>query len=154
MTAVVTVELLWIEKTVERWIRFGRVVEDEILDRRRRQVGFAAGSVFAFVRWAANDYGTQVARLDVLRAVEPGETYSTVPGVTPGAEMLLRAFGWTQVERTLRTIDAIEATGVDPCDVAPDHWRHVHNRLAAREPPRPYSAERHSAWLKRRRLDS
>ncbi|MDP3748832.1 MAG: DUF2840 domain-containing protein, partial [Phenylobacterium sp.] len=42
--------------------------------------------------------------------------------------------------------------GVDPCEVAPDHWRHVHDRLAAREAPRPYTPERHRAWLLRRRL--
>src|SRR3546814_8982775 len=32
------VDLLWIERRIERWIRFGRLVEDQILDRRRRRV--------------------------------------------------------------------------------------------------------------------
>lgn len=153
MSASLTaVHLLWVEKRVERWIRFGRVVHEEILDRRRRVVGFEPDSIFAFVRWAANDYGTAVSRLDVLRAVSPGEAYCTVPCVAPGADILLRTFGWTQTERALKAIDAIERGGVDPCDVAPDHWRHVHDRLAAREAPRPYTRERHRAWLLRRRL--
>lgn len=43
------VELTWVERQIENWIRFGRMVEDTILDRRRRVVGFAPGSVFAFV---------------------------------------------------------------------------------------------------------
>ena len=30
------VELTWIEKRIEHWIRFGRVALDEIVDRRRR----------------------------------------------------------------------------------------------------------------------
>jgi hypothetical protein len=38
--------------------------------------------------------------------------------------------------------------------VAPEHWRHVHNRLAAGETPRPYTRERHRAWLLRRELDT
>ena len=49
------VELTWIEKRIEHWIRFGRVAVDEIVDRRRRIVRFRPGAIFAFVRWAAND---------------------------------------------------------------------------------------------------
>ena len=44
-------------------------------------------------------------------------------------------------------IDAVEALGIDPSDVAPDHWRHVHNRLGAGYEPRPYSRDQHRAWL-------
>ncbi|WP_156448043.1 DUF2840 domain-containing protein, partial [Sphingobium sp. CCH11-B1] len=36
-----------------------------------------------------------------------------------------------------------------PCDAAADHWRHVHNRIAAGHQPRLYTIERHHAWLKR-----
>jgi hypothetical protein len=53
----------------------------------------------------------------------------------------------------LEAIAAIEAAGVDPCDVAPDHWRHVHSRLSAGERPRPYTAERHRAWFKRKAIE-
>ena len=52
----------------------------------------------------------------------------------------------------LQAIDAVEALGIDPADAAPDHWRHVHNRLAAGDEPRPYSREQHRAWLLRRRI--
>lgn len=149
-----TVELVWIEQRIERWIRFGRIIHDVNLDRRRRVVGFEAGAVFAFVRWAANDYGTALSRLDVLRAVGTGEAFCTVPCVSPGAEILLRVAGWTQVQRVLDVIAAIEHGRVDPCDVAPDHWRHVHGRLAVRDAPRPYTRERHRAWLQRKRLQS
>lgn len=68
------VELTWIEKRIEHWIRFGRVAVDEIVDRRRRIVRFRPGAVFAFVRWAANDYGTVSSRIDIVRAVGVGET--------------------------------------------------------------------------------
>jgi hypothetical protein len=30
------VELIWFEKRIEQWIRFGRDVAEQILDRRRR----------------------------------------------------------------------------------------------------------------------
>lgn len=147
------VELIWIEKQIEHWIRFGHDVAEQILDRRRRMLSFAPNSVFAYIRWAANDYGTVVSRIDILRAVAPGEPYSTVAYVRPGGEILLRISGWPKVERVLKAIDAIEAAAIDPAEACPDHWRHVHNRLAAGEAPRPYTLERHAAWLKRRALE-
>ncbi len=146
------VELVWFEKRIEQWIRFGHAVGEKILDRRRRILSFAPDSVFAYVRWAANDFGTVLSRIDVLRAVRPGEALSTVPFVRPGGEIYLRQSGWPKVERVLQAIDAVEQIGIDATDVCPDHWRHVHNRLAAGEAPRPYSRERHDAWLQRRRI--
>ena len=148
------VELIWLEKQIEHWIRFGRDVAEQIVDRRQRILSFAPGSIFAFVRWAGNDYGTVVSRIDVLRAVAPGEAYSTVGSVRPGGDILLRISGWPKVERVLQAIDAIEQLGVDPADACPDHWRHVHNRLAAGDAPRPYTREQHRAWLLRRRIDA
>ena len=147
------VELTWIEKRIEHWIRFGRVAVDEIVDRRRRIVQFRPGAIFAFVRWAANDYGTVSSRIDIVRAVGANEPFTTLPFVRPGGEILLKIEGWPKVSQVLAAIDATEAAGVDPCDAAPDHWRHVHNRIAAGQPPRPYTMERHRAWLKRREIE-
>ena len=151
---VTYVELLWLEKRIERWIRFGQIANEQILDRRRRVLSFAPSSIFAYVRWAANDYGTVVSRIDILRAVRPRETYSTVPYVRPGGEILLRLSGWSKVERVLQAIDAVEQLDVDPADASPDHWRHVDNRLTVGDMPRPYTIECHRAWLLRRRIDA
>lgn len=146
------VELVWIEKQTEHWIRFGRDVREQILDRRRRILFFPPGAVFGLVRWASNEHGTVVSRLDVVRAVAPGHSFQTVPTVTPGGDILLRAESWPKVERVLQLIDGIEATGIDPADVAPDHWRHVHNRLSAGEAPRAYTQRRHRAFLLRQEI--
>lgn len=146
------VELTHIEKRIENWIRFGREAREEILDRRRRIFSFRPGSVFAFVRWAANDFGTIISRIDIVRATEPGEPVQTLPFVRPGGDILLKIESWPRVEQVLRHIDAVEAAGIDACDVAPDHWRHVANRIGVGHEPRPYTIERHQAWLKRRRI--
>ena len=149
-----TVELLWLEKRIENRVRFGRPVLEKILDRNRRVLSFSPGSVFAFVRWTSNDFGTVLSRIDILRAVTPGQPYSTVPWITPGGESLLRLSGWPKVERVLQMIDVVEALGIDPVDAAPDYWHHVHNRLSVNETPRPYTRSRHQAWLHRRRVTS
>ena len=79
MSELTRVELTWLKNRIENWIRFGRIVEEHRINRQRRVVSFAPGSIFAFVRWASNDFGTVVSRIDILRAVRPNEYYSTVP---------------------------------------------------------------------------
>ncbi|RUX27824.1 DUF2840 domain-containing protein [Mesorhizobium sp. M2A.F.Ca.ET.042.01.1.1] len=149
-----TVELIWIEKRIEHRLRFGRPANQTIIDKRRRVVAFAPGSVFAFVRWAANDFGTIVSRIDIVRAVLPSEAYQTLPYIRPGGEILLKIAGWDKVERVLQLIDAIEVIGLDPVEAAPDYWRQTHNRLVAGGMPRAYSLEQHRAFLLRKRATS
>ena len=149
-----TVEILWLEKRIENRVRFGRSVSEKSLDRNRRLLSFAPGSIFAFVRWTSNDFGTVLSRIDILRAAMPGRSYSTVPWVKPGGESLLRLSGWPKVERVLQLIDTVEALDIDAADVAPDYWQHAHNRLWVNETPRPYTRSRHQAWLHRRRITS
>ena len=146
------VELLWLKQHIENWIRFGRITEERIINNNRRVVSFSPGSIFAFVRWASNDYGTVASRIDILRAVKPGQRCSTVPYIRPGAEILLRLAGWPKVEKVLQAIDAVETLGIDPAEVASEHWHHVHNRLSVNEQPRRYTQSRHQAWLHRRRV--
>ena len=146
------VTLYWRERKAEDWLRFGKPVAERIIDRRTRAEYYAPGQVFGLVRWASNDYGTLRSTLDIVQAVGPGEAYTTLRQVAPGGAILLSVKGWPKVRQTLGLIDAIEAVRVDPCEVAPDHWRHMHNRLAAGMAPRAYTAKRHQAWLRRRRL--
>lgn len=86
-------------------------------------------------------------------AVGPCEAYTTAPFVRPGGELYLSIQRWTRVRAVLAAIDVVERAGVDPCEAAPDHWRHVHNRLSAGDWPRLYTAERHAAWLKRKAIE-
>ena len=152
MSDLTHVELLWLEKRIENWIRFGHAAQEQILDRPRRILSFAPGNSFALVRWMSNDYGTVVSRIDIVRAVAPGQRCATVPCVQPGGDILLRLSGWPKVERVLQLVDAVEALGIDPADAAPDYWQHVHNRLSVSEAPRTYTRSRHRAWLHRRKI--
>ena len=132
MNDFTTVELLWLEKRIENRVRFGRAVAEQIIDRRRRVLSFAPGSIFAFVRWASSDFGAAISRVDILRAATPGQRYSTVPWVKPG----------TPPPHSVK----------QSADVAPDYWHHVHNRLSVNQTPRPYTRTRHQAWLRQRRI--
>ncbi len=144
------VELTSIKGRQEHWIRFGRIATERILSRSTRVAAFRPGAVFAFVRRTSNDFGTVHSSMAIAVAVTPGQPFSTLPFVRPGAEILARIDSWSNVAQALAAIDAMEAEGVDPCDVSPDHWRHLGNRLAAGLPFRPFGLDRHTAWLRRR----
>ena len=152
ISAITWVDLIFQRKRVEQWIRFGHRSREQVIDRQRRRIGFASGAIFACVRWAGNDHGTVAARLVILRAVFRSEAFQTLSFVHPGAEILVQIDGWPKVQQALAVIDAVEALGIDPAAVAPDHWRHVHNRLTAGQDPAVYTPARHAAWLARRRI--
>jgi hypothetical protein len=148
------VTLVWQQAVREDWLRFGKPIAERIIDRRTRVESYAPDQVFALVRWASNDYGTVLSSLDIVRAVGRHEAYTTLPQIDPGGDILLSVRGWPKVRTALVLIDAIEEARIDPCDVAPDHWRHMHNRLAAGLQPRAYAPDRHRVWMRRRKLSS
>ena len=148
------VSLVWHEGVREDWLKFGKPVAATIIDRRQRVESYAASQIFALVRWASNDYGTVRSTLDIVCAVTVSEPVTAIRQVDPGGELLLSVRGWPKVAQVFKLIDAIEAAGIDPCEVTSDHWRHIHNRLAAAQAARDYSPLRHDAWLRRKALFS
>lgn len=88
----------------------------------------------------------------VMQACTPLDVMQNIPGIRPGARLLLHAEGEQKVRAVLAQIDAIEARGIEAIDVSPAYWRTLGNRLAARLPLPEYSAERHAAWLAGRAL--
>ncbi|GKS84384.1 hypothetical protein AVMA1855_09550 [Acidovorax sp. SUPP1855] len=88
----------------------------------------------------------------VMQACTPLDAVQRIPGVQPGARLLLHAEGEQKVRAVLVNIDAIEAIGIAAIDVSPAYWRTLSNRLAARLSLPDYTAERHAAWLSGRGL--
>ncbi|WP_312913320.1 DUF2840 domain-containing protein [Stutzerimonas nitrititolerans] len=141
------VSLAYIEPRFKLYLRFGEPARTLQLDRWRRCAVFLPRAMFCRVRWQANDYGTIRWQLMVMQAGTPLDALQRIPGVRPGARLLLRAEGENSVRAVLERIDAIEALGIAPSAVSPAYWRTLGNRLAARLPLPEYTAERHTAWL-------
>ena len=141
------VSLVFVEERINLYLRFGRPQREHRLDHRQRCAYFLPGACFARILWQANDYGTTRWQLLVLQACLPQDRMHRIPGIRPGARILLHVEGERRVRVALAQIDAIEALGIDPCDVSPAYWRTLGNRLAARLSPPIYTVERHTAWL-------
>ena len=146
-TPLTRVALAYIESRFKLYLRFGEPARTLQLDRWRRSAVFLPGTMFCRIRWHANDYGTVRWQLMLMQACTPLDAAQRIPGVQPGARLLLHAEGDGQVRAVLERIDAIEALGIAPIAVSPAYWRTLANRLAARLPLPEYTAERHAAWL-------
>ena len=143
------VSLAFVEHRVNVWLRFGEPVRELVVDRWRRVATFEPSAVCCRVKWIGNDYGTALWQLMVLQAPMPFDGAQRIAGVAPGARILLRADGESQVKAVLAVIDAIEALRIEPATVAAIYWYTVGNRLTARQPLPDYSTERHEAHLAR-----
>ncbi|HGM5077147.1 TPA: DUF2840 domain-containing protein [Serratia marcescens] len=146
------VSLAYVEQRINLYLRFGNPARTVQLDRWRRCAVFLPAAIFCRIRWQANDYGTVRWQLMVLQARTPLDTMQRIPGIRPGARILLHAEGEQKTRAVLARIDAIEALGIDPAEVSPAYWRTLGNRLAAHLPLPDYTAERHAAWLAGRAL--
>ncbi|WP_339636732.1 DUF2840 domain-containing protein [uncultured Hyphomonas sp.] len=84
-----------------RWIR---------LDWRRRIAVFQPGDIFAYERWSGDRFGTQSWQVFVLQACTPGSGLQVLPGIKPGAEILVSAHGKPAAKRLLALLDRLECT--------------------------------------------
>lgn len=148
------VELAFYPEHLNYRLRFGVPLKRIELDRRRSLALFSPGQVFGYVRWSANEFGTQDWRLTILEAHEPHLMLSRVPGVSPGVEVLLVMKGKGRVKRVLSVLDQLEAQGYALEQVSPSYYRHMHVRLTANREIRPYSADQHAAHLAAKRVRS
>ncbi|HFZ2534608.1 TPA: DUF2840 domain-containing protein [Pseudomonas aeruginosa] len=141
------VSLAYIEARFKLYLRFGEPARTLQLDRWRRCAVFLPGAMLCRIRWQANDYGTIRWQLMVMQACTPLDAAQRIPGVQPGARLLLHTEGDANVRAMLERIDGIEALGIAAIDVSPAYWRTLGNRLAARLAMPEYTTERHTAWL-------
>lgn len=146
------VALAFVDKRINLYLRFGNPARTIQLDRWRRSAVFLPTSIFCRIRWESNDYGTTRWQLMVMQACTPLDAVQRIPGIQPGARILLHAEGERQVQAVLPLIDTIEALGIDPSDISSAYWRTLGNRLSARLALPQYTAERHAAWLAGRAL--
>lgn len=146
------VSLAYIEPRFKLYLRFGEPARTLQLDCWRHCAMFMPGAMFCRVRWQANDYGTIRWQLMVMQATTPFDAVQRIPGVQPGACLLLHAEGDANVRAVLERIDGIKALGIAAIDVSPAYWRTLGNRLAAGLPLPEYTADRHAAWLAGRAL--
>lgn len=145
--SLTAVQIAYRKNRVNHRLRFGVPHIEARLDWRRKLVAFAPGAVFGYIRWRANRFGTQDWRLFVLRSVESG-ALATIPGVIPGADILLATRGSTRTQRALDQLDTLEQGAGGLSQVTDAYWRHLHNRLAVSLAPHEFSSLQASSFAR------
>lgn len=146
------VEVAFYPEYLNNWLRFGDPVHGFDLDRRRSLAIFKPGQIFGYIRWSANEYGTQEWLLIIVKAAEPLHRISCFPGIQPGGHILLTTSGNVKVKRVLAQIDLLKNDGFDPSKVSPNFYRQLHNRTMINRPVQGYSSQQHEAYLAARKV--
>jgi hypothetical protein len=139
-TALTTLTLTVRGKSANDRLLFGRASHSRGLPYRGTMHLFQPGQVLGFVRWRGDGFGTQTWRVVVAEAGHPGEQLTRIPGIKPGAHLLLHAFGKTRAKRVLRVIDGLSDAHVLH-EIHPDYWRHVHAQIASNLSLDPYDPD-------------
>ena len=113
-------------------IRFGQPEKVISLDKYRKLACFKSGATLGYIRWRANEYGTQDWRFFVLKTQSTG-LLTRVPGVTPAVKVLAAFNGTKAVKRALVALDDVEKSVSGPVEMLPEsYWIAFQNGLFTR----------------------
>ena len=77
---------------------------------------FRPGAIWGVSRQSYNAWGLTSWEILLLRAVSPGESFSPVPGIEPGAEVLVHIRRKEQCEKFLRLLESMPDHGLRPAE--------------------------------------
>ncbi|PHR54824.1 MAG: transposase [Robiginitomaculum sp.] len=116
------------KKRINHSLRFGTPISTIRLGWHRSAAIFMSDQVFGYTRWTGNKYGTQDWQLFICKA-RAVDRLTRIPGVMPGAELLLHTQGTTRTKRALKCIDELESHYGHLAKVSEAYWKHLHNQL-------------------------
>lgn len=143
---VTRVSLVHVERRISLALRFGEPDSIIRFDAPRRVAVFLPGAMFCRLYWRFDISGAVRRQLLVMQACTASASMQRVPGVQPGARVLLQAGRPRPVRAVLACIDAIEALGIAPEAAAPLYWVALTHRLARHLPLPAYTVEQHALW--------
>lgn len=144
------VEILSLQDRAHHYTRFGRPVRKVTMPLYRGYEYYNPGHMIGYVRWQAGEYGSRLWRFMILMTLshDDQDNIQEVPGIMPGARLLLNLEGAIKVRKALCAIDQIEQLGLDPADISPAYYGHLHQRITANRRYHRYTMEQHKSFLK------
>jgi len=139
MTNLTLVVSQYMHEVYNHRLRFGTPVQSIRIDRTSSYNAFEPCDVFGYIRWRRNKFGTQDWRIYVCQAVSEGRI-TRLPGITPGANVLLALHGAEVVKRMLGHIDMLEKRAGDLQKISPAYWRQLQNAKSIRMPAHALSS--------------
>ena len=122
-------QVFYLEGRANYRLLFGQPALTKRVSRSQSFAFFEPGRMIGYLRWRANEFGTQSWRCFVLRTMKEGEHGVKIPGILPGAEPLLTTRGKTYSKRFLKKFDALRRVNQPLENLSPAYWRHLHVRI-------------------------
>ena len=133
MSGLTVIQCHFVRGMLNHRLRFGTPDKTVKLDKYRKLVCFKSGETLGYIRWRANEYGTQDWRFFVLKTQTTG-LLTRVPGVSPAVKVLAAFNGSQSVKRALSAFDDVEKSARDPIETLPDtYWISFQNDISARQ---------------------
>ncbi len=130
-------------------LRFGVPQKVTKLDKYRSVAAFSPDSIFGYIRWQRNQYGTTFWQLIIAKTAKEGRIQK-LTGIYPGASVLVNVSGVNAVKQALTRLDYWEKqAGGDLSNIPETRWRHFQNGIIIRSAPRPVKSgeiELHTAF--------
>ena len=132
MTGLTLIQCHFVRGQLNHRIRFGTPDTLIKLDKYRKLACFEEGRILGYIRWRANEYGTQDWRFYILKTQSAG-ILTRVAGVSPAVKLLAFFNGPQLVKRALKAFDRVEAeTAGDLNCLSESYWMTFQNDLGAR----------------------
>lgn len=132
MSDLTVIQCHFVRDKLNHRIRFGSPKSTVALDKYRKLACFEAGATLGYIRWRANEYGTQDWRFFVLKTQSKG-LLTRVPGITPAVKVLAAFTGTKAVKRALAALDDVEMSVSGPVETLPEsYWITFQNDLSTR----------------------
>ena len=109
---------------------FGEIEHEVRRGWHRKLAIFMPEKVFGYERWEANAYGTKRWQIFVCRTAKSG-AITKVPGIRPGAKLLLSVHGKTKAKRFLECLDRLKGWSIAPETVSDRQWMELSISLAS-----------------------
>lgn len=133
MTDLTVIQCHFVRGVLNHRLRFGKPDKTVKLDKYRKLACFKPEETLGYIRWRANEYGTQDWRFFILKTQATG-LLTRVPGVSPAVKVLAAFHGTQAVKRALNAFDDVEKSSPDPIETLPDaYWVSFQNDISARQ---------------------
>ena len=139
MSSLTLVQGKFVRGRCNHRLRFGVPEYEMRLDKSRTVYAFQPQQTFGYIRWQANSFGTTDWRLYVCQTRGAGRI-SRLPGIRPGADILLNIHGTEAMKSALRQIDRLEKDAGGALDNVPaSYWRQMQLALRIARPVRKFT---------------
>jgi len=132
VTSLTHIQCHYVHGLINHRLRFGMPDKTLRLDKYRQLAAFNPAKTLGYIRWRANEYGTQDWRLYIVRTDTNG-LRTLVPGVSPAVRLCCFINGPKAMKQALTALDRVEQQLSGGLESLPaSYWLTFKSRLKAK----------------------